>query len=212
MADEYPPARSALQDIRDDREKSIIDGRPTWEGVQEWTSLSKYLDGSSYIIDFYDHIRNTGSNDPVLLSTILERNWEYFVEAKRYTEIKSLAYKKMGDLTLMLGSWSEASNLKDDTDTQNAMADYAAREYSKVFEVLLANNDDTTANDLSTKLLNYSKTGVMYRALIESAKHAGRDTVSDILFSEASSILSPEELKIVIEGKPKDLECEGPKN
>ncbi len=212
MAKEYPAARTALEVMRDKRERIIKQGRPTQDDIHEWSSLSEYLDGNEYILDYFDQAKNTGSLDYFILSSILELNWDHFVKSKRYTDVKTLAYSKLGDLGMMMKSLSEYVDNKQDVEINNSMTEFYAREYGRVYEILLATYDDDTANGLADTLLNAFKNGTMYRALIQSAKNAGRDSVSDILLSEAETALSPEELKIVIEGKPKDMECEGPNN
>lgn len=203
MGESYTPAIEALRDLRDEREERIFSSRASRDDIYEWSSLSKVLDGNEHIIVVYDQLYFRGNNDPVVLSNVLEQNWDVFVEASRYSAILSLAFEKWGDLDSMVSTIHRSEN----PEVRNAIGDYMVQEYAQVYEVLLATENADDAHQLSETLLSQSETGVTYHELIKAAKAAGKDVIASSLLSEAQVNLSEEEYKIAEEGKPKRKDC-----
>jgi hypothetical protein len=203
LGESYIPALDALRDLRDVREKRIFASRASWDDIHEWSSLSEILDGNEYIIKVYDQFRFRGNNDPVVLSNVIEQNWEIFIEAGRYSELVSLAFQKRGNLDSMVS----AIQRSDRPEVRDSMGDYVIQEYARVYEVLLATDNSDDARQLSEKLLENSKTGVTYHALMTAAKAAGKDAIASSFLSEAQVSLSEEEYRIAEEGKPKPENC-----
>lgn len=205
MGESYIPALDALHDLRDAREKRIFASRASWGDINEWSSLSEIIDGNEYIITAYDQFRFRGNNDPIVLSNVLEHNWEAFIEAGRYSELVSLAFQKWGNLDSMVSTIERS----DRADVRDSMGDYVVREYARIYEVLLATENSEDARQLSESLLSNSKTGVTYHALITAAKAAGKDAIASSFLSEAQVNLSEEDYKIAKEGKAKPENCSG---
>lgn len=210
MGEKYPPAIDALRDLRDTREKRLLNNKSTRDDIHEWSSLSAYLEGSEYVIDRYDLLRRMGDTDPVVLASILELNWEKFIKAGRYQEMESLAFEKISMLQQTVANWdSYKGDGSDGSDIRKAMYEYLVREYALVYEVLLATENIEQADTVSHKLLSLNKDGAAYHALIEAAKAAGKNDTAATLNNEAHAELSPEEYSIAVEGKPKQSACTG---
>lgn len=169
----------------------------------EWSSLSEIVDGKDYVVTVYDQLRLQGKNDPTVLSKLLELNWGHFVDAGRYSELSSLAFQKLGQLDLMLESMEDSEN----PEIRDSISEYAIQEYARVYEVFLATENSEEANKLSEKVLSFSETGATYHALIKGAKAAGKEDIVAILLEDAKNKLSPDELKMAIDGKPKSAPC-----
>ncbi len=203
MGQSYAPSIEAVRALRDEREKRIFASQSSWDDLHEWSSLSEILDGTQYIITLYDQLRLRGNNDPIILSKLLELNWEHFVEAGRHPELASLAFQKLGQLNSMIESMEDS----DDPEIRDAIAEYAIQEYARVYEVFLATENTEEANKLSEKVLGLNQTGAAYHALIKGAEAAGKADIAAVLLADAQNKLSPEELKIAKYGKPKPAPC-----
>jgi len=203
MGESYTPAIEALRDLRNAREELLFASRASRDDIHEWASLTEVLDGNEHIITVYDQLHFGGNNDPVVLSSVLEQNWDVFIEAGRYSELVSLAFRKWGDLDSMVSTIHRSEN----PEVRNSLGDYVVQEYAQVYEVLLATENADDAQQLSETLLSHGKTGVTYHALIKAAKAAGKDVIASSLLSEAQVNLSEEEYKIAEEGKPKKKNC-----
>lgn len=204
MGEDYPPATEALRALRDEREKKLFASRASWDVINEWASLSETLDGNEYIVAVYDQLRYRGNNDPVVLSNVLEQNWEAFIEAGRYPELTSLAFQRYGNLESMAATMGQTEN----AEVRQSIGDYMVSEYARVYEVFLATNNTADANQLSAKVLDESDSGFAYHALIEAAKSAGRDDLATGLLARAQENLSEAEYTIAENGRPEPEGCD----
>lgn len=211
MGKHYPAATAALRDLRDARERPVLDGRPTWDEVHEWSSLSEYLEGTGYVADKYDMLKRRGHTDPVVLATILKLNWKEFVDAGRYRELESLAFQKLSQLDMAIDSWDQyAGQDSADAETGKAVTDYLLDEYVHVYEVLLATENTEKARAVAETLLSVNASGATYHALIKAAQAAGKSDSAALLTDEARANLSPAEFVIAVEGEPKAASCDAP--
>ncbi len=169
LATSYPPAQSALEELRDDAEERMSGQLNDMEAVADYAALNSALNADSQTVQFYDNLPKSDTRRSGLAAAL----YDYFVTSRRYADAA------IGRPAVVISSAFEsrlksaANSAHPESDSRIARA-RAIVDATTAVEVFAGAGESEHAKELCSRILSIDGSSEARKLLSRHLARAGR--------------------------------------
>jgi len=189
----YPPAKSALLERRNFREKQIREQDYSFAVIHEWSSLNGYLDDRARELEFIGELQRQGRLTKELEELVIRSNFNYLLTSQQY-HVLGKYFDRFGyDFFFqslhydMASLFPRESKVESQSETEYWKS-IIKRDGTRVFELALGLRKVKKADEILKRVLKYACDEESFKMLIAAANRAGNSKKADGLRRKAKKL------------------------
>lgn len=201
LGKQHPPAKSALLQRRDEREKKVLSGTDGKRDLDEVLAINEAIGDEEGTLRLFNGLSGGDEKAKAKRGRMVDNVLELLIKARRYPEILELVPDPVGKMDaaardherFMEGLQQEKTDPKFIEEASGSLKRLAIRPSCYSFEALASTKGNSEALKLGERILAFDNSADTHQYLIEAAIRAGNREVALAIAERGKKLASPEE-------------------